>query len=71
MITASYEFNEDGFRRKILEAAEAQVREKLRVAGIHSVRIKAVAIESGGVRFEFSGESTEIQKAKAALGYQN
>ena len=53
-----------------MQAAENQVRERLHAKGIHNVMVRAMAIESGGVRFEFSGEQADIQKAKAALGYQ-
>ncbi|MGA2686260.1 MAG: hypothetical protein ABSF51_14550 [Verrucomicrobiota bacterium] len=67
MIKSSVEFNEDGFRRKMLKAAENELREKLHAKGVHNVTIRAIAIQEGGVRFEFSGEDADVQKAKAAL----
>ena len=70
MLKVDVHINEDAIKRKILDAAEKQVRDKLQMKGIHSVIVKAVAIEDGGVRFQFVGDDAEIKKAKAALGYQ-
>jgi hypothetical protein len=70
MITASYSFDGDSIRRKYMEAAEAEVRDILFRAGIHNVTARAVAIEDSGVRFEFSGEPADIEKAKAVLPHQ-
>jgi hypothetical protein len=68
MITANFSFDEDGFRRKIMDAAENQVRDKLAMRGIHGVIVKAIRIEGDHVRFQFSGDAEAVKKAKEIFG---
>ena len=68
MITAKFSFDEDGFRRKIMEAAAKQVGDKLALRGIHGVIVRPIAIEGDHVRMEFSGDADAVKKAKEIFG---
>ncbi len=68
MIKVDIKIDEDGIRRKIIEAAENQVNEKLRERGIFTVTAKAIRAEGDGNRFEFSGPDADVKKAKEIFG---
>ena len=69
MITATFEFNEDAFRRKAWKAFCDQCQQRLSMAGIHGVTLSVNESNSAGdhVALIFSGEPEDIAKAKKVL----
>lgn len=68
MIKFDIKFDGDGMRRQMIEAAEKQVREKLRSRGIYNVTVKATGMVGDEVKFQFSGPDDDVKKAKAIFG---
>lgn len=68
MITVDFKIDGKAIQRKIIEAAEKQVNEKLRNHGIFTVTAKAIGAEGDGVRLEFSGPDEDVKKAKEFFG---
>lgn len=67
MFNVKVTIDQESIRRKIIEAAEQAVRDKLEEHGIYGVDVKAVAVEGDNVRFSFSGEDKEVKKPRRFL----
>lgn len=66
MFNVSVKIDKDAIERKVIEAAEKQLREKLRARGLSSVKVKTVRT-AGKMSFELSGPEEDVKKAKDLL----
>ena len=66
MIKVSVKIDKAAIERKITEALEKQIREKLRSRGLATVQVKKVT-QGGKTTFDLSGSEEDVQKAQAVL----